>query len=66
MALQFLGKDPESEYNGSPTVWDDGDCYVIQGWRMLFAGRVRARGRGRPHLAGLHRLRRPARHHQPA
>ena len=26
MALQFLGKDPESEYNGSPTVWDDGDC----------------------------------------
>jgi hypothetical protein len=34
MALQFLGKDPESEYNGSPTVWDDGDCYVIQGWRI--------------------------------
>lgn len=33
MTLQFLGKDPESEYNGSPTVWDDGDCYVIQGWR---------------------------------
>lgn len=32
MALQFLGKDPESEYNGSPTLWDDGDCYVIQGW----------------------------------
>jgi hypothetical protein len=34
MALQFLGKDPESEYNGSPAVWDDGDCYVIQGWRI--------------------------------
>jgi len=34
MALQFPGKDPESEYNGSPTVWDGGDCYVIQGWRI--------------------------------
>ena len=34
MTLQFLGKDPESEYNGSPAVWDDGDCYVIQGWRI--------------------------------
>jgi hypothetical protein len=38
MALQFLGKDPESEYNGSPTVWDDGDCYVIQGWRIIDPG----------------------------
>jgi hypothetical protein len=38
MALEFLGKDPESEYNGSPTVWDDGDCYVIQGWRITDAG----------------------------
>jgi hypothetical protein len=34
MALQFLGKDPESEYNGSPTLWDDGDSYVIQGSRI--------------------------------
>ena len=34
MALQFLGKDPDSEYNGSPAVWDDGDFYVIQGWRI--------------------------------
>ena len=31
MALTFLGKDPHSENNGSPTVWDDGDSYVIQG-----------------------------------
>jgi hypothetical protein len=38
MALQFLGKDPGSEYNGSPTVWDDGDCYVIQGWRITDPG----------------------------
>ena len=38
MALQFLGKDPESEYNGSPTLWDDGDCYVIQGWRITDPG----------------------------
>ena len=30
----FLGKDPSSEHNGSPTVWDDDDCYVIQGWRI--------------------------------
>jgi hypothetical protein len=34
MALQFLGKDPDSGYNGSPTVWDDGDAYVLQGWRV--------------------------------
>jgi hypothetical protein len=38
MALQFLGKDPGSEYNGSPTVWDEGDCYVIQGWRITDPG----------------------------
>lgn len=34
MALRFLGKDPESPVNDSPTLWDDGDCYVIQGWRI--------------------------------
>lgn len=38
MALQFLGKDPESEYNGSPTLWDDGDSYVIQGSRITDPG----------------------------
>ena len=38
MTLQFLGRDPDSEYSGSPTVWDDGDCYVIQGWRIADRG----------------------------
>lgn len=32
--MRLLGKDPESPNNGSPTVWDDGDAYVIQGWRI--------------------------------
>ena len=32
--MRFLGKDPGSETGGSPAVWDDGDCYVIQGWRI--------------------------------
>ncbi len=34
MSLRFLGKDPNSESNNSPTIWDDGDDYVIQGWRV--------------------------------
>lgn len=34
MALKFLGKDPNSESTNSPTIWDDGDNYVIQGWRV--------------------------------
>ena len=34
MALRFLGKDPDSEHGGSPTVWEDGDTYLIQGWRV--------------------------------
>ena len=36
MALQFIGKDPDSPNNGSPTVWldeDDGSI-VIQGWKI--------------------------------
>ncbi len=32
--MRFLGKDPGSQQNGSPTIWDDGDSYVIQGWRV--------------------------------
>ena len=32
--MRFLGKDPGSETGGSPAVWDDGDGYVIQGWRI--------------------------------
>lgn len=34
MTLRFLGKDPESPGNDSPTIWDRGDAYVIQGWRI--------------------------------
>jgi hypothetical protein len=34
MAMRFLGRDPESEHGSSPTIWDDGDSYVIQGWRI--------------------------------
>jgi hypothetical protein len=49
MALQFLGKDPESEYNGSPTIWDDGDCYVIQGWRITDPGTLAEVGEVPPH-----------------
>jgi hypothetical protein len=37
MALRFLGKDPNSETTNSPTIWDDGDSYVIQGWRITEA-----------------------------
>jgi hypothetical protein len=36
MSLRFIGKDPESPNNGSPTVWvDEGDdSIVIQGWKI--------------------------------
>jgi hypothetical protein len=34
MTLRFLAKDPGSDHGQSPTVWDDGDCYVVQGWRI--------------------------------
>jgi hypothetical protein len=34
MALRFLGKDPESPVNDSPTIYDNGDSYVIQGWKI--------------------------------
>ena len=34
MALQFVGKDPDSPNGGSPTVWveDEAAEVVIQGW----------------------------------
>jgi hypothetical protein len=32
--MRFLGKDPDSPNGGSPTVWDDGDTLVVQGWRL--------------------------------
>jgi hypothetical protein len=34
MALRFIGKDPDSPNGDSPTVWDDGDNFVIQGWKV--------------------------------
>ena len=36
MALRFIGKDPGSPVNDSPTVWldeDDGSI-VLQGWKI--------------------------------
>jgi hypothetical protein len=36
-ALRFLGKDPESDQGQSPTVWEDCDTYVVQGWRITDA-----------------------------
>lgn len=37
MSLRFIGKDPESPNNGSPTVWVDEEdgSIVIQGWRII-------------------------------
>ncbi|WP_216216440.1 hypothetical protein [Amycolatopsis aidingensis] len=36
MRVQFLGKDPESKYNGSPTLFAtdraDRRTYLAQGW----------------------------------
>ena len=34
MALRFIGKDPNSPNGDSPSVWDDGDSFVIQGWKI--------------------------------
>lgn len=36
MSLVFLGKDPDSPVNGSPTVYLDTerDTYVVQGWKV--------------------------------
>lgn len=36
MSLRFIGKDPDSPNNGSPTVWlDETDrSIVIQGWKI--------------------------------
>ncbi|GAB1641743.1 hypothetical protein [Krasilnikovia sp. MM14-A1259] len=36
MSLRFIGKDPESPNNGSPTVWvdEEDDSIVIQGWKI--------------------------------
>lgn len=37
MAPRFLGKGPASPSGDSPSVWDEGDCYVVQGWRVTDA-----------------------------
>jgi hypothetical protein len=37
VAPRFLGKDPDSPQGGSPSLWDDGDSYVIQGWAVTDA-----------------------------
>ena len=36
MALRFIGVDPDSPNNGSPTVWldEEDDSIVIQGWKV--------------------------------
>ncbi len=36
MSLRFIGVDPDSPSNGSPTVWVDeaDDSIVIQGWEL--------------------------------
>ncbi|GIH11810.1 hypothetical protein Rhe02_98770 [Rhizocola hellebori] len=49
MALRFLGKDPSSESNDSPTIWDDGDEYVIQGWRVTDQAALAEIGEVPPH-----------------
>ena len=36
MALRYIGTDPNTGFNGSPTVWldeDDGSL-VLQGWKI--------------------------------
>jgi hypothetical protein len=32
MALRFLGKDPESPNNGSPTIYETDTGFLVQGW----------------------------------
>ncbi|WP_432743439.1 hypothetical protein H7827_06815 [Streptomyces sp. JH002] len=36
MTLHKLGKDPESEFNDSPTIYldDKSGNYILQGWRV--------------------------------
>ena len=34
MALRFIGKDPDAPPGESPSVWEDGDDFVIQGWKV--------------------------------
>jgi hypothetical protein len=38
--MHLLGVDPTSDGGTSPTIWDDEDSYVIQGWRVDDARRL--------------------------
>jgi hypothetical protein len=49
MALRYLGKDPESDHGQSPTVWEDRDSYVVQGWRITDAATLAVVGDVPPH-----------------
>ena len=42
MAPKFLGKDPGSPDGDSPSLWDDGDSFVMQGWRVTGPSEVAA------------------------
>lgn len=37
MALRFIAKDPNSPDNDSPTIYDNGDSYVLQGFKVTDA-----------------------------
>jgi transcriptional regulator with XRE-family HTH domain len=49
--MRFLGKDPDSPEGKSPTVWDDGDDYVLQGFRITDAVTMGEVGEVPPHEA---------------
>jgi hypothetical protein len=40
MTPRFIGKDPDSPNGDSPSVWDDGDDFVIQGWKVSDPGEI--------------------------
>jgi hypothetical protein len=49
MALRFIGGDPDSPVDGSPTVWIDEEdgSFVLQGWKITddaTLSQVKARG----------------------
>jgi hypothetical protein len=49
MALRWIGKDPDSPVDGSPTVWVDEEdgSFVLQGWEITdeaTLSQIRARG----------------------
>jgi hypothetical protein len=35
--MKYLGKDPNSTNGDCPAVWDNGDTYIVQGWRVTDA-----------------------------